>query len=321
MGEIGGYLGLETFEGRMYHEELIAVNSARNALVYILRARRVRKLYIPVFLCDAVKRVCRREGVCCEEYHVDEAFLPVFDRTPGEDEFLYVVNYYGQLTDAQLTGMQSRWKRIIVDHVQAYFRKPLPGLDAVYSCRKFYGVPDGGFAATDARLEESLTGDRSAGRMRHLLGRLEEGGAAHYQEFLQHDEGFDDLPLRSMSPLTRNLLRAADDERIRCRREENYACLSRLLGVRNPLRLTAPVGPYAYPFYCPEGMAVRRLLAARRIYVPTLWPNVPANPLATPLERNMAENILPLPCDQRYGAREMTELADALLDAVRNARG
>ena len=49
MKEIGGYLGLEEFCGREYYNELIAVNNARNALVYLIRAKEIKKLFISCF--------------------------------------------------------------------------------------------------------------------------------------------------------------------------------------------------------------------------------------------------------------------------------
>ena len=62
MKEIGGYFGLEEFAGKEYYPDLVALNNARNALVYLIRARGVKKLFIPYFLCDSVSSVCDREG-------------------------------------------------------------------------------------------------------------------------------------------------------------------------------------------------------------------------------------------------------------------
>jgi hypothetical protein len=50
--------------------------------------------------------------------------------------------------------------------------------------------------------------------------------------------------------------------------------LSKALGEKNRLKIKCPPGPYAYPFYIPNGMAVKKELAKRKIYVATLWPNV-----------------------------------------------
>ena len=60
--EIGVYFELETFSGTEYYSNLIPLNNARNALAYVLKARKIKKIYLPHFLCDSVAKVCEREG-------------------------------------------------------------------------------------------------------------------------------------------------------------------------------------------------------------------------------------------------------------------
>lgn len=308
MKEIGGYFGLEEFCGREYHQGLIGVNSGRNALLYILKARGVKKLYIPRFLCDTVARLCDREGYPYEEYPIDEGFLPVFDRELAAGEWLYIVNFYGRISDGQLLEMKARWGNIICDNVQAFFRRPLAGVDTVYSCRKFFGVPDGGYVSCDGPLL-ALERDRSDGRMKHVLGRYEHSGSEFYGDFQANDESFYELSLLEMSKLTRNILRAVDYEAVKTRREANYAALEAALGHRNRLPKVAVAGPYAYPFYCENGMEIKKALAAQKIYVATLWPNVLG---CGGIEEDYARNILPLPCDQRYGEADMERIVHSV---------
>jgi len=306
--EIGGYLGLEAFSGREYHEDAAAVNSGRNALLYVLKVRGYRKIYIPRFLCDSVRALCLREGVAFEEYAVGRDFRPCFAGMPGPGEAVYIVNYYGQISDRELLDMQRHWGRVIVDNVQDFFRRPLTGVDTVYSCRKFFGVPDGGYAACEGKLP--LEKDASRDRMRHILGRYEVTGSAFYADFQKNDEIFYDLPLRAMSPVTRNILRGVNYDAVRQKRNENYAVLAAALDRKNPLRLTAPDGPYCYPFYCENGMALKKKLAQEKIYVSTLWPDVDSP--AGSVEKDYAENILPLPVDQRYGREDMERIVNEL---------
>ena len=311
MKEIGGYFGLEQFAGRAYHEGLVAVNSGRNALLYILKARQVQKLYIPSFLCDSVSELCKREGYAYEEYPINADFLPEFSKKLGTGEYLYVVNYYGQIQNEQILALKAKHGRIVMDNVQAFFQKPVPGVDTVYSCRKYFGVPDGGYAATDCEPAEALPKDVSKDRMKHILGRFEENATTYYGDFQENDERFYELPLREMSALTENILRAVDYAAVKERRNENYKALAQLLDSRNKLRLTMPEGPYCYPFYCENGMELKRKLAACKIFIPTLWPNV--RNMEGALEKDYAENILPLPCDQRYGPEDMLRMANELL--------
>lgn len=306
MKEIGGYFGLERFSGREYHHDMIGVNSGRNALLYILKARHYQKIYIPRFLCDSVSQLCCREGYEYEEYSIDADFMPVFDRALKPEEAIYLVNFYGQISNESVLEMKRRWGNIIFDNVQDFFRKPVAGIDTIYSCRKFFGVPDGGYVACDAHLEEELPPDVSKDRMKHILGRFEETGSAYYGDFQANDEMFYDLPLGGMSLLTRNILRGIDYDAVRSARNSNYAQLAAVLDAYNGLQPAAPDGPYCYPFYCKKGMPLKRKLAAEKIYVATLWPNVLE--LDGTLEKDFAENILPLPCDQRYDENDMNRI-------------
>ena len=44
-------------------------------------------------------------------------------------------------------------KNVIIDNVQAYFQRPIEGFDTLYSCRKYFGVPDGAVLYTDLEIE------------------------------------------------------------------------------------------------------------------------------------------------------------------------
>lgn len=311
MKEIGGYFGLERLVNRPYYPELIAVNSGRGALLYILRAKGVKKLWIPRFLCGSVRRLCRDEGYLFEEYPIGEDFLPRFEGVLGSGEYLYAVNYYGQIGPEKVLTLKEQFGNLILDNVQAFFQRPVKGVDTVYSCRKFFGVPDGGYAATDAPLSEPLARDVSMNAMRHILGRFEGPSASdYYADAKANDRRFAEAGLRAMSALTENLLGAIDYEAARERRNENYAVLAERLGQINPLALTAPDGAFAYPFYHRDGMKLKKLLAEEKIFVPTLWPEVLE--LDGTLEKDYAENILPLPCDQRYDTQDMLFMAEKL---------
>lgn len=313
--EIGGYFGLEQLPGKEFYPHLIKVNSGRNALLYLLKARNIRKLYIPFFLCDSVSVLCDRLGYEYEYYSIGKDWMPVFDKPLSPDTWLYVVNYYGQLSNKTALWLKEKYTYMIFDNVQAFFQPPVDGIDTIYSCRKFFGVPDGGYVATDAILEDTLPLDISKDRMKHILGRYEGTGSEYYRDFQENDESFYTLDLREMSKLTQNILRAIDYDFVRCKRNENYALLASTLDVQNPLPLTVPDGPYCYPFYCADGMVLKKKLAQKKIYVATLWPNVLQ--LECLLEKDYAENLLPLPCDQRYGVAEIKKILEEIKSCLK----
>ena len=62
MREIGGYIELEHYQGNEYHKG-IALNSGRNCLRYLIKAKKIQKILIPDWCCRAIKDVCRQENV------------------------------------------------------------------------------------------------------------------------------------------------------------------------------------------------------------------------------------------------------------------
>lgn len=331
MKEIGGYLELERLSGKEYHEHMLRLNLGRTALTFLLEAADIHTLWVPQFLCGSVTEKCLSEGYTLKYYAIDSSFLPALSEPVPEGEYLYVVNFYGFLTDAQITSLQNAYQRIIVDNTHAFFARPLPGVPTIYSIRKFFGLPDGAYLAPgNLHLEnayEQLETDVSCGRMAHLLGRFEEDASTHYREMLDNAHALSGDGPKKMSLLTQNLLCGIDYENARMCRNENYALLASLLGDVNPLGksgsadragFTAPDGPFTYPFYCRDGATLRKMMAQQKIFIPTYWSNVLSEAPADTLEYDYAANILPLPCDHRYGAEEMKIVAEALTDCIKN---
>ena len=309
MREIGGYIELDTYHLPMLHEGALALNCGRNALAYLLRARRIKKLWIPKFICDSVTGVCEREKVPYALYSVGMDFLPAQEIELGEDEWFYFVNYYSQFDNAKISEYAVHYQRVIVDQAQSYFQPPLPGVDTIYTCRKYFGVADGAFLYTDARLPEALPLDESFDRMRFLLGRFERTASEFYGEYAANNDFFHTEPIKRMSKLTRNLLHGIDYERVRAVRRENFAFLHQALGEKNGLRLNDEPGTFMYPLLLANGAEVRKKLQAQKIYIPTLWPDVFTWCGEDEPAYELAKNVLPLPVDQRYGETEMRRMA------------
>ncbi|MCR5137685.1 MAG: hypothetical protein K6C12_11475 [Oscillospiraceae bacterium] len=306
--EIGGYLELERFTGPMLHEEAAALSSGRGGLSLLIRQKQIRKIALPDYLCDVVRAAC--EGAEVSIYPIGA------DLKPGElhlddETWLYLVNYFGQLSGEEIREWGERHPRLIVDNAQAYFDLPVPGIDTIYTCRKFLGVADGGFLYTDAAIPE-LPEDESHGRMGFVLGRFERPAEEYYAEAAKNN---DTLPTeaRRMSPITRNLLHAVDYDRVKIARTENFRILHGALGEFNLLPLLRETeGAYAYPLMLENGAEIRRKLIGQRIFVPRLWPNVLQEQPADSTAYRLTEQILPLPCDQRYGREEMDRIIQAV---------
>ena len=299
MKEIGGYIEFEYYHSDMLYDDGIKLNCGRNAFAYLLESRNIKKVCYPKMMCDSNDKVLINHDIDVRYYSIGNDFM-MEDVELDDDEWLYVVNYYGQLSDEYILSLKSIYKRIILDNSQAYFYRPIPGIDTIYTCRKFFGVTDGAVLYTDAKKSEEIPVDESFRRMNFLLGRLERTASEFYSEYAANNDMFFDEPIKRMSKLTENILHGLDYGFIENRRTENFRLYHENLSSLNKLDLNVPAGPFMYPLYMEDGMSIKKKLAAKKIYIPTLWPNIFDRCNENDVEYMMAQNILPLPCDQRY---------------------
>lgn len=295
-------LGLE------FHDHGIALNSGRNALRYVIRARRIKKIWLPKLLCSAISDTCLDENVEISFYSVNDRLCPILTEVTNREDWVYLINFYGQYSHDEITSYAKEHRNLIIDNVQAFYTRPIEGLDTIYTCRKFFGVPDGGYLYTDCTLSETLQRDESYDRLTFLAGRLERSANEFYAAYRENEQRIDELPLRKMSRVTQNILRGINYEQIKRTREQNFNYLNEHLRSINQLELCLPDGPYMYPMLVKDGAEIRKSLQEKKIYIPTLWPNVLESLTCEETEYRLAKNILPLPCDQRYSQNDMQYL-------------
>ena len=302
---------MELNHGSEFHEQGIALNSGRNCLRYLIRGRKIKRIWLPKLLCSAISDTCKEENVQILYYSIDKQLRPVLPQSL-EGDWLYLINYYGQYSVEEIRHLDRIYKNIIVDNVQAFYTKPIEGLDTIYTCRKFFGVPDGGYLYTDCALSEILQKDESYDELTFLAGRLERSANEFYSAYRENEQRIDELPLRRMSMVTQNLLRGIDYEQIKKERERNFSYLHEQLRSVNQLELCLPDGPYMYPLLVKDGAEIRRSMQEKRIYIPTLWPNVLQECPIDSLEYQYATDILPIPVDQRYDIGDMETIVDEI---------
>ena len=316
MKEYGGYIEFESFHGPMLHEDALALNCGRGALEYLCEAKQIEKLYLPYFVCSSVPNLCKRIGVDYSFYRIDEEFEPLFDMQLGNHEWLYIVNFYGQLDNDYLLNLKEKFENVIIDNAQSYFQMPVEGTYTIYTCRKFFGVSDGAILYTDKFVDRELERDESFDRMHFLLGRYERTANEFYQEYVANNKLFATEGVKRMSYLTENLLRGIDYDQVAKIRQDNFECLHKELGCLNGLELKSVYGAFMYPFLIENGAQIRKKLQAQKIYIPTLWPNVLEECTACTLEYRYAADILPIPVDQRYGEKDMQYLVEVIKECL-----
>ena len=313
MEPIGGYFSLELPHYEEYHKDAIRLNTGRNCLEYILRARGYKRVYIPYYTCDVVLEPFKKLGIPFEYYHVNLR-LEIRDKIVLKaGEALLFTNYYGLKQRYAEQLAQKYGNRLIVDNTQAFYAKPVGGIDTFYTCRKYFGVPDGAYLYTDKLLDVELEQDLSYERMLSLTKRIDISPEAGYQDFRDTSKALVGQPIKRMSKLTQRMMLGIDYEAVAQRRRDNYQLLNEALGKENNLELPLEddAVPMVYPYLAPV-KGLREKLIDNKIFVARYWPSVLEYTTPDDIDYLLAYQMQPLPIDQRYGEEEMRQIIDLL---------
>lgn len=320
MKPIGGYFEWEfpCAKKGVLHENATYLNSGRHALEYILRGlANVKNLWIPYYTCDAVLQPLQRLGIAWKFYHINKK-LEIDDQLElKEGEILLYTNYYG-IKDEYCNLLAKMYgKYLIIDNAQALFCKAISGTNQFYSPRKFIGMPDGGLAIAEIPNHASnLPVDKSFERCAHLLKRLEFAPSEGYADFKENSKKLADSPLSQMSKISKSILSSIDLDRIKQARRENFKHLHKALASTNRLAIPPMDSfecPLIYPYWANNGATLKETLIEHEIFVATYWPNVFQWCVQNDLECSIANNMVCLPIDQRYGKEDMDRILGTIL--------
>ena len=71
----------------------VKLNTARNALRYIIKAFKIEELYIPYYICPSLRSAVKKENCKLIFYHIDNNFSPVLEFP--KNAFVLYPNYFG----------------------------------------------------------------------------------------------------------------------------------------------------------------------------------------------------------------------------------
>jgi hypothetical protein len=313
----------------------------RHALVALLQAfpPASRRLWVPSYFCFAVSDYWRSfiEVISYRAY--PQCAEPEWSTLqPTADDVVIAVNFFGiNSGDVWRSWRESNQCILVEDHSH----DPVSGWAlrsnadyAFASLRKTLPVPDGGILWSPRGLSLPPSGTDESGastlklaamlwKREYLAGNSSLEAKSTYREWQQSGEhAFDTSTISFATHLSQQYVSSGVPVEWRNRRVENAR---RLLSALNGNREFQPIFEEWPQDAAPLGVvlefdshkqrdAIRLRLQENKIYCPVHWP-----PTATcePTARDLADRLLTLPTDQRYGSQEMTDLSAALEDASR----
>lgn len=309
---VGGYLEIELNDfGTVFHDKATALNSGRNAFEYILLLNGFTRIHIPYFTCEVLLQPLLKHNIKYYFYPIDEDFLPVCLNYQEGDAILYT-NYFG-INQIGVETIINRYQNVIIDNAQAFFDLPVKNTHTFYSPRKFFGVPDGGFAYTRlCKKVDDYEIDKSYNRMSHLFLRIENGAEMGYSQFKENNKKLDNEPIKLMSRITQSLLKNIDYMKGANIRLSNFNFLHFHLNSINKLTKiidsTNLAGPLVYPLWVENAQCLRDKLHQNKIFTATYWPNVLHWVSSNSIESDLTRNIICLPIDHRMGFTQLERI-------------
>ncbi|PST83246.1 hypothetical protein C7T94_11680 [Pedobacter yulinensis] len=312
MKSIGGYLELQLSNESEYYPALLRLNTGRNALEYILKTKAYTLIYLPYFTCEVIMEPVRKLGIQYQFYTINEQMEPVLDFELGPNDCLLYTNYFG-LKQETTIALRKRFANLIVDNSQGFFSEPVAATDTFYSCRKFFGVPDGAYLQVSGPARLKLERDVSVDRFSHLIRSIDLGIENGYSDYLANNNVLSGNPIRKMSVLTQSILSGVAYKACKYRRNANFMYLHDFLVNHNDYVFDASSvnGPMVYPFSHPS-TSLREKLLEKRIYTATYWPNVFSWTTKKMYEYYLASHLIPLPIDHRYTHLDMKRIINVL---------
>lgn len=314
---IGGYFELADNDGTFdFPIKGVMLNTSRNALEYIIRSLPdCKHIYLPIYTCEAVVEPFKRlPNVGFSFYHINNKLEIADDIQLKDGEYLIANNYFG-LKDAYIKQLADKYgDRLIVDNAQALFAPVLPGIKAAYSCRKFVGVADGGVAVGVSDFDAiGLNVEYTLSHCDHLMIRKEHGAESGFKNYQHNEEMLDNQPIRQMSSYTRDILSHIDYDKVNAKRRINFEYLHNVLGSHNQLvlpELDTFACPMVYPYIGPANADLRMKLIQNKVFVARYWPNVLNWAKPNDLEYTLAERLVAIPIDQRYGIKDINRIIE-----------
>jgi len=196
----------------------------------------------------------------------------------------------------------------------------------LYSPRKFLGIPDGGILsyndeiAFDTKLENPPAAWWLKAFFASVLRREFDlhGGSRRWFELFQETEIGGPIGPYAMSELSRILLQHCFDYlMIAQKRIENYQLLlNNLFELALFPSLPPKVVPLGFPIRVKNRDRVRQALFDHQIYPPVHWPIKGIVPEKFRDSHQLSDEIMTLPCDQRYNRRDMERMAQLVAEVL-----
>lgn len=321
-------------------------STGRDSIIHILRSTNARyqEVLLPAYICSEAINPFIDEKTKVRFYSLKENLMINLDdikkRITSKTKIIIVIHYFGfpQEEIEELCRLCKEKKIILVeDCVHGFMTKKgdkylgLFGDFSFTSFRKYVAIPDGSLLIGN---KGSLTQKKNISikhffyvNLRYFSLIIKGIYMNHkkiipeyffFRSFKSIDKKFIDYKHPApMSLLSLNILKRYDFEDIKKKRQENFRYLLKEIKNKDikPMYdyIDEDIFPIGFPIISGRKKEIKEKLINKGVFPPVHW-ILPEqiNKKEFPISKQISENILTLPIDQRYCEKDMKIIADIL---------
>lgn len=304
----------------------LTFKNARSALTYLLQQRKMRKIWLPAYLCPETAPASTPYSLFPAD-PLGGINLNFIQEHVQAGEAVMLVNYFGVAPDnTTLDFVKSRQDIVwIEDRCHTLWSETTEpyGDWIIYSPRKLIGVPDGGLLVSYKEkipapaYKKPVIDIWDPARMRYEDPHGK-NNKEWYQAYLKSEAAMK-ADLQPISDISLEILRNLPLNPMIKMRIQNAEILKKRIKETGKLT-TLPIGdvPFCVPVVIEDVEKIAEKLAKQGIFCARHWKTLISPPDMFLGLWKLAGKLLSLPCDHRYNADDMHRIADVLDDILTN---
>lgn len=340
-GTLSNKLFIEKFDDLFY------TSSGRGSIRLLLKQKKWENkiALLPYFTCESVIEPFIDEGFKIHFYELNKDFSINKDHLVDlvkktNPSILYLQSYFGfdTLKDvkAYISGLKNSGDLIVVEDITHNLLNSENFTDAHYytgSVRKWLEIPDGGILVSNiSKIKIEDTKDSESDEIVNLFIKaskfkesytktLKSSEKEEYRKLFYKAEAILDhqKDIFPLSEVSKAVLKNADFKLIKKKRSDNYNLLYNALSGITNVNFAFPLSdsntsPLYFCIIC-KGFReeIQKELALNSIYAPIIWPKSDyVDGTANALESYFYNDLLSIPCDQRYDEDQIQRITEVL---------
>lgn len=215
----------------------IKLNTARNALRYIIRTFGIREIYIPYYICPCIRTSVLKENCKIKFYHIDLNFYPVCDFP--ENSYILYPDYFG-ICNKNVDKLFAIYNNLIVDNAHSFYSEP-KGIASFNSLRKNFPVlADGSFLYIKNENTPKLKKDDYVYEIKNFS----------YEEICKNENRLDYEDIKNISDCTLSAYKNMNIELEKKKRIQIFEFWHKKLSDKNLIQFTINENfvPFCYPY-------------------------------------------------------------------------